>query len=102
MFQRLVYPSPSWAEDHRQPHGIRRVSEAAANNAASQRFTTSTENSHLSRGLPGSTLSTPGGLVHRPVKRVPVYGRGAGIEPHAGRSPCLGDGLADHLRGKLA
>ena len=38
---------------------IRRVSGvAAANNAASQRFTTSTENSHLSRGLPGSTLST--------------------------------------------
>ena len=38
---------------------IRRVAGvAAANNAASQRFTTSTENSHLSRGLPGSTLST--------------------------------------------
>ena len=73
------------------------------NNAASQRFTTSTENSHLSRGLPGSTLSTSpvaSSIGRSSACRYTVAE--LGIEPHAGWSPGLGDGPADHLRGKLA
>ncbi len=102
--KRLVYTSPSWAEDHRKPHGN---SPGVWSGCSKQRCLPAVHDVYgefplVPRFARLNLVHLAGGLVHRPVKRVPVYGRGAGIEPHAGRSPGLGDGLADHLRGKHA